>query len=105
MGSQNQSVNTMPSFIIWNKNKRNFKDDFDAILKSYAGCIYNSTKIGEFDYLENLNLETLNRVSEGILEWKVRNLVQRMNGVATREEIGLTLGFFSDKPIKQFDIT
>merc|ERR1712126_158780 len=46
------SVDVMPSFILWKNDKKRFrnnkriqfKDDFDAILKAYAGCIYSLTK-------------------------------------------------------------
>jgi len=86
---QNKLVDSMPSFILWNRNKSNCKDDIDAILKAYAGCIYNSTKTG---------------MAEGNLYWKVWNLVQEMNGMIVGEGIGRNT-FFHDKPIKQFDIT
>merc|ERR1719167_204027 len=87
--AQSNSVNTMPSFILWNENKSNYKDDIDAILKAYAGCIYNSTKIG---------------ITEENLEKEVCNLVQDMNGMLYGNHIG-SYSFFGDKPIKQFDIT
>merc|ERR1719334_462174 len=77
------------SYILWNRNKSNCKDDIDAILKAYAGCIYNWTATG---------------MAEGNLYWKVRNLVQEMNGEIVGEGIGRNT-FFHDKPIKQFDIT
>jgi len=86
---QNKLVDSMPSFILWNKSKSKCTDDLDAILKAYAGCIYNSTKIG---------------ITEGNLYWKVWNLVQEMNGMIVGEGIGRNT-FFHDKPIKQFDIT
>merc|ERR1719284_938714 len=64
--NRNIMVVTMPSFILWNKDKSHLKNDFDAILKAYAGCIYNWTKIG---------------IDQTKLYWKVWNLVQEMNGM------------------------
>merc|ERR1712060_316932 len=80
---------TMPSFILRNKYKSNFKNDFEAILKAYAGCIYNLTKIG---------------IAETNLYWKVWNLVQEMNGMPIGEGMWCPT-FYRDKPIENFDIT
>jgi len=94
--SQSQLLDTMPSFIIWNKNKSNFKDDFDAILNAYAGCIYNSAHM--------MTMYDHNTDDEHSLLWSVKILVQSMNGMPTADAIGCNC-FFGDKPIQQYDIT
>jgi len=87
---QNRSVNSMPSFILWDANKSNYNDDFDAILKAYAGCIYNSAIIG---------------IAEENLHTKVWHLVQEMNGMDLKKNTFEKFSFLNKKPIKQFDIT
>merc|ERR1712098_89017 len=100
---QNDSVQTMPSFIVWNNNKSNFKDDFDAILKAYAGCIYNFTKIREEDVC------TRNRsiycISEKKLQQKIWEIIRSMNGPSTEEKVNAKASSKSGKPINHYDIT
>jgi len=92
---KNKSVESMPSFILRNKNKSNCKDDIDAILKAYAGYIYNMTKTGNAEVLDP---------SCPILCWGVWVFVHEMIGMQFGEDIGRNL-FSHEMPIKQFDVS